>query len=65
MASLDILCINLFNLKNKIIKIEHRKIFRGPSFEGYFMAHQNMPKIFHGPHKNLLALPPTYLMCGL
>ena len=31
MASLDILCINLFNLKNKIMKIEHRKIFRGPS----------------------------------
>ena len=31
MASLDILCFNPFNLKNKIIKIEHKKIFRGPS----------------------------------
>ena len=31
MASLDILCINLFNLKNKIMKIEYRKIFHGPS----------------------------------
>ena len=29
MASLDILCFNPFNLKNKIIKIEHKKIFRG------------------------------------
>ena len=31
MASLDILCFNLLNLKNKIMKIEHKKIFRGPS----------------------------------
>ena len=28
------------------------------------MAHQYMPKIFHGPHKNPPALPPTYLMYG-
>ena len=28
------------------------------------MAHQYMPKIFHDPHKNPLAPPPTYLMCG-
>ena len=26
------------------------------------MAHQYMPKIFHGPHKNPPASPPTYLM---
>ena len=26
------------------------------------MAHQYMPKIFHGPLKNPPALPPTYLM---
>ena len=26
------------------------------------MAHQYMPKIFHGLHKNPLALTPTYLM---
>ena len=31
MASLDILCFNPFNLKNKIMKIEHKKIFRGSS----------------------------------
>ena len=31
MASLDILCFNPFNLKNKIMKIEHKKIFCGPS----------------------------------
>ena len=31
MANLDILCFNSFNLKNKIMKIEHKKIFRGPS----------------------------------
>ena len=30
MAILDILCFNLFNLKNKIMKIEHKKIFGGP-----------------------------------
>ena len=29
MASLDILCFNPFNLKNNIIKIEQKKIFRG------------------------------------
>ena len=28
------------------------------------MAHQYMPKIFHGPHKNPPATPPTYLMYG-
>ena len=31
MASLDILFFNHFNLKNKIMKIEHKKIFCGPS----------------------------------
>ena len=64
MASLDILCFNPFNLKNKIMKIEHKKNISWPikNFEKYFMAHQYMPKIFHDPHKNLPALPPTYLM---
>ena len=60
MASLDILCSSPLNLINKITKIEHKKIFCGPSkilknFEKYFMAHPYMPKIFHNPHKN----PPT------
>ena len=31
MASLDILCSNPLNLKNKIMKTEHKKIFCGPS----------------------------------
>ena len=31
MASLDILCFKPFNLKNKIMKIGHKKIFLGPS----------------------------------
>ena len=31
MVSLDILCFNPFNLKKKIMKIEHKKIFCGPS----------------------------------
>ena len=31
MASLDILSFNPLNLKNKIMKIENKKIFRGPS----------------------------------
>ena len=31
MASIDILYFNPFNLKNKTMKIEHKKIFHGPS----------------------------------
>ena len=31
MASLDILCFNPLNLKNEVMKIEHKKMFRGPS----------------------------------
>ena len=31
MASLDILCSNPLNLKNKITEIEHKKIYCGPS----------------------------------
>ena len=59
MASLNIWCFNPFSLKNKIMKIEHAKIFRGPS-----KILKNMPKIFHGPHKNPQAPLPTYLMYG-
>ena len=67
MASLDILCFNPFNLKNKITKIEHKKIFVAHhNFEEYFMAHQYIPKIFHGPLKNPPPPypPTTYLMYG-
>ena len=28
------------------------------------MAHQYMPKIFHGPHKKPPVPPPTYLIYG-
>ena len=58
MASLDILCSNLINLKNNITKIEHKKIFFSPSeiFKKYFMA-QYMPNIFHDPDRN----PPAPL----
>ena len=31
MATLDTLCSNPLNLENKITKIEHEKIFCGPS----------------------------------
>ena len=62
MASLDILFFNPFNLKNKIMKIDISWPIK--KFEKYFMVHQYMPKIFHGPHKNPLAPPPTYLMYG-
>ena len=31
MASLDVVCSNPLNLKNKITKIAHKKIFCGPS----------------------------------
>ena len=64
MVNLDILCINLLNLRNKIMKIQENILWPIKSFEKYFMAHQYMPKIFHDPHKNPLALPPTYLMYG-
>ena len=65
MASLDILYINLFNLKNKIMKIEHRKIFRGPS---KVLKNISWPiniclKYFINPAKTLRP-PPTYLMYG-
>ena len=53
MASLDILCFNPFKLKNKIMKIEYKKIFCGPS---KILKNISWPiiisKIFHDPHKN-------------
>ena len=50
------------NLKNEITKIEHKWPIK--NVEKYFMTHQYMSKIFHGPHKNPPAPPPTYLMYG-
>ena len=65
-ASLDILCFNTFNLKNEIMKIEHKKIFRGPS---NILKNISLPiniclKYFMAPTKTLRLPTPTYLMYG-
>ena len=65
-ASLDILCFDSFNLKNKIMKIEDKKIFRGPL---KILKNVSWPihvclKYLMAPKKTLLTLPPTYLMYG-
>ena len=65
MASLDILCSNTLNLKNNIRKIEHKKIFCGPS---KILKNISWPidicvKYFMTPRK-LSGPPPTYLMYG-
>ena len=64
MASLDILCFNPFNLKNKIMKIEHKKIFRGPS---KILKNISWPiniclKYFMTPTKTLHKPPPLPLL---
>ena len=61
MASLDILCSNPLYLKNKITKIKQKKFScLIKNFEKYFMAHQYMPKVFHGPDRNPPPpLPPS------
>ena len=56
MASLDILCSDPFNLKNKIAKIQHKK-------ENIFWHIKNFEKYFMGPAKSL-APSPAYLMYG-
>ena len=62
MASLNILCFNPFNLKNKIMEIEHTKIFRGPS---KILKNISWPiniylKYFMAPTKTLR--PPSYIL---
>ena len=62
MASLDILCFKPFNLKMEIIKIEHTKIFRGPS---KILQNISGPiniclKYFMVPTKTLH--PPSYIL---
>ena len=67
MASLDILCFNPFNLKNKIMKIEHKKIFCGPS---KLLKNISWPinirlKYFMAPTKSLSPPPapsPSYIL---
>ena len=66
MASLDILCFKPFNLKNKIIKLEHKKIFRGSSKS---LKNISWPiniclKCFIAPTKTLQPPLRTYLMYG-
>ena len=66
-ASLDILYYKLFNLKNKVRKIEHEEIFCGPS---KLLKNISWPinirlKYFMTPKKTLRSpSPPTYLMYG-
>ena len=55
MSSLDILCFNPFNLKNKIMKIEHKEIFCGPKIE-----HK---EIFCGPSKILKSISWPINIC--
>ena len=68
MASLDISCSNPLNLKNKITKIEHRKIFCSPSkiLENISWSINICLKYFMNPTKPLQPTPthppPTYLM---
>ena len=62
MASLDILCFNPFNLKNKTMKIEHKKIFCGPS---KILKNISWPiniclKYFMAPTKTLWS--PSYIL---
>ena len=66
MTSLDILCFNPFHLKNKMMKIGHKKISCGLS---KISKNVSWPiniclKCFMAPPKKILCLPPTYLMCG-
>ena len=66
MASSDILFFNPFNLKNKIMKIEDKKIFRDPS---KILKNMSWPiniclKYYMAPAKTLQPPPPTYLMYG-
>ena len=66
MVSLDILCFNPFHLKNKMMKIGHKKISCGLS---KISKNVSWPiniclKCFMAPPQKILCLPPTYLMCG-
>ena len=66
MASFDILCSNLLNFKNKITKIEHKKIFGSPSIilKNISRAINRYIKYFMTPTKSLPSPRPTYLMYG-
>ena len=64
MGSLDILCFNHFNLKNKIMKIEHKKMSHDPS---KMLKNISWPiniclKYFMTPTKTLHLHPPSYIL---
>ena len=63
MAILNILCSDPHNFLKEVRKEAHKKIFSHQKFSKDFMAHQYLPKIFHGPCKNLPPLS-VYLMYG-
>ena len=65
MASLDILCFKPFNFKYNIMKIEHTKIFRGPSktLKNISWPINICLKYFMAPTKTIHP-PITYLMYG-
>ena len=62
MTSLDILCFNPLNLKNKIMKIEHKKIFCGASkiLKNISWPNNICLKYFMGLTKTLR--PPSYIL---
>ena len=63
MASLDILCSNPLNLKNKITKIEHKKIFCDTSniLTNISWPINNCLRYFMTPTKPS-AFPPSYIL---
>ena len=63
MASLDILCSNPLNLKNKITKIEHKKIFCATSniLTNISWPINNCLRYFMTPAKPC-AFPPSYIL---
>ena len=64
MASLDILCSNTLNLKNKITKIEQTKIFCGQSkiLQNISWSFNIYLKYFMTPTKP--SAPPSYILNG-
>ena len=62
MASLDILCSKPHNLKNKTAKIEHKKIFFGPSkiLKNISLAKNICLKYVITPTKTLRS--PSYIL---
>ena len=64
MDSLDILCSNPLNLKNKLKSIEHRKIFCGPSkiLKNISSLINICLRYFINPTKTLPPFPPSCII---